>query len=173
MKGFNYLAPQGFYDACTAYGLPQAVADLDCAAQSSTRCFRQMVFGIADPIIVNGVTKQGRLMPPFKATITTSLGHCFLDDLVLSDPDCIVIQSTSKSANDPHIPDDATSLCFSMAEATDNSYIAALTFPALQHFMLAMEHFQFPYGWLTSQEKTTLHILNCLDTPLKTLPLNH
>ncbi|KAF8234768.1 hypothetical protein L208DRAFT_1259887, partial [Tricholoma matsutake] len=39
MKGFNYLAPQEFYDACTAYGLPQAVADLDRTAQFSTRCF--------------------------------------------------------------------------------------------------------------------------------------
>jgi hypothetical protein len=36
MKNFDYLAPQGFYDACTAYGLPQAVADLDHTAQSST-----------------------------------------------------------------------------------------------------------------------------------------
>ncbi|KAF8228912.1 hypothetical protein L208DRAFT_1289065, partial [Tricholoma matsutake] len=62
--------------------------------------------------------------------------------------------------NDPHLPNNATSLCFIMAEATDDSYIAALTFPALQHFTLAMEHFLFLYGWLTSWEKTTLHILN-------------
>ena len=58
-----------------------------------------------------------------------------------------------------------------MAEATDDSYIAALTFPALQRFTLAMERFQFLYGWLTSWEKTTLHILNSPDTPPKTLPL--
>jgi hypothetical protein len=51
-----------------------------------------------------------------------------------------------------------------MAEATDDSYIAALTFPALQRFTLAMERFQFLYGWLTSWEKTTLHILNSPDT---------
>ena len=75
MKGFDYLAPQGFYDACTAYGLPSAIADLDCAAQSLTHCFPRMAFGIADPIVVEGVTKQGRQMSPFKATITTSLGH--------------------------------------------------------------------------------------------------
>jgi hypothetical protein len=58
-----------------------------------------------------------------------------------------------------------------MAEATDDSYIAALTFPALQHLTLAMEHFQFLYRWLISWEKTTLHILNSPDTPPKTLPL--
>ncbi|KAF8227327.1 hypothetical protein L208DRAFT_1111427, partial [Tricholoma matsutake] len=39
MKDFDYLAPQGFYDACAAYGLPSAIADLDCATQSSTCCF--------------------------------------------------------------------------------------------------------------------------------------
>ncbi|KAF8223635.1 hypothetical protein L208DRAFT_1204053, partial [Tricholoma matsutake] len=36
MKGFDYLSPQGFYDACTAYSLPPAIAELDHAAQSST-----------------------------------------------------------------------------------------------------------------------------------------
>ncbi|KAF8221575.1 hypothetical protein L208DRAFT_1149356, partial [Tricholoma matsutake] len=39
MKGFDYLVPQGFYDACTAYNLPPAIAELDRAAQSSTQCF--------------------------------------------------------------------------------------------------------------------------------------
>ena len=170
-KGFDYLAPQGFYDACIAYDSPQAVADLDHVAQSSIRCFPHMAFGIADPIVVNGVTKQGGPMSPFKATITTSLGHRYLDDLASVDPDCVVIQSTSKMVNNPHLPDDAASLCFTMAEATDDSYIAALTFPALRRFTLAMEHFQFVYGWLTSWEKTTLHILNCPDIPPKSLLL--
>ena len=27
MKGFDYLAPEDFYDAITAYGLPQAIID--------------------------------------------------------------------------------------------------------------------------------------------------
>src|SRR5277367_3459232 len=171
MKGFDYLAPQGFYDACTAYGLPPAIADLDRAAQSLTRCFPRTAFGIADPILVEGVTKQGGPMSPFKATITTSLGHQYLDDLASSDPDSVVIQSSSKSLDDPHLPDDSASLRFSMAEATDDSYIVARTFPALQRFTLAMERFQFIYGLLTSWEKTTLHILNSPETPPKTLPL--
>jgi hypothetical protein len=170
MKGFDYLAPQGFYDACIVYSLPSAIADLDRAAQSSTRCFPWTAFGIADPIVVEGVTKQGGPMSLFKATITTSLGHCYLNDLASSDPDCVVI-SVSKSADDPHLSDDAVSLCFTMAEATDDSYVAALSFPALQHFTLAMERFQFLYGWLTSWEKTTLHILNSPDVPPRTLLL--
>jgi hypothetical protein len=110
-------------------------------------------------------------MSPFKATITTSLGHHYLDDLASSDPDCIIIWSTYNLANDPHLPDDTASLHFTMAEATDDSYIVALTFPALQCFTLAMECFQFIYGWLTLWEKPTLHILNSPGPPLKTLPL--
>ncbi|KII90984.1 hypothetical protein PLICRDRAFT_174330 [Plicaturopsis crispa FD-325 SS-3] len=39
MKGFDYLAPAGFYDAIAAYGLPDSIALLDRAAQSDTRCF--------------------------------------------------------------------------------------------------------------------------------------
>ncbi|KAF8231583.1 hypothetical protein L208DRAFT_1276393, partial [Tricholoma matsutake] len=171
MKGFDYLSPKGFYDACTAYGLPPAIAELDRAAQSSTQCFPRTAFGIADPIIVEGVTKQGGPMSPFKATITTSLGHRYLDDLASSDPDCVIIQSMSKLVNDPHLPDDAALLCFTMAKATDDSYIAALTFSALQRFTLAMERFQFMYGWLTLWEKTTLHVLNSPNVLPKTLPL--
>jgi hypothetical protein len=171
IKGFDYLSLQGFYDACAVNGLPSAIADLDCAAQSLTQYFPQMVFGIADPIVVEGVTKQGGPMSPFMATITTSLRHWYLDDLASSDPECVVIQSMSKSVDDPHLPDDAALLHFTMAEATDDSYIAALTFPALQCFTLAMEHFQFLYGWLTSWQKTTLHILNGPGSLLKTLPL--
>ncbi|KAJ7885427.1 hypothetical protein B0H13DRAFT_1497873, partial [Mycena leptocephala] len=33
MKGFDYLAPEGFYDAVRAYRLPQSIIDLDRAAQ--------------------------------------------------------------------------------------------------------------------------------------------
>ncbi|KAF5374645.1 hypothetical protein D9615_009023 [Tricholomella constricta] len=160
MKGFDYLAPDGFYDACKAYGLPDAICDLDRAAQSSIRCFPRTAFGIAEPIVVEGVTKQGGPMSPFKATMTTSLGHRYLTDLAANDPDCIVISSTSHARGDPHLPDDQLSLKFTMAEATDDSYIGALSVSALRRFTLEMERFQFVYGWLTSWEKTTVHILN-------------
>ena len=33
MKGFDYLSPEGFYDAIRAYGLPESIIDLDYAAQ--------------------------------------------------------------------------------------------------------------------------------------------
>ena len=39
MKGFDYLSPDGFYDAVRAYGLPRSIIDLDRAAQFQTRCF--------------------------------------------------------------------------------------------------------------------------------------
>ncbi|KAJ7912872.1 hypothetical protein B0H13DRAFT_1874451 [Mycena leptocephala] len=45
MKGFDYLAPEGFYDAVLAYGLPQSIIDLDRAAQADTKCRIQMYYG--------------------------------------------------------------------------------------------------------------------------------
>ena len=39
MKGFDYLSPEGFYDAVHAYGLPESIIDLDFTAQFQTRCF--------------------------------------------------------------------------------------------------------------------------------------
>jgi hypothetical protein len=39
MKGFDYLHPQGFYDAIAAYGLPLEIIKLDKAAQMDTKVF--------------------------------------------------------------------------------------------------------------------------------------
>jgi len=39
MKGFDYLAPEGFYDAISAYGLPDTIIDIDKAAQTNTKVF--------------------------------------------------------------------------------------------------------------------------------------
>lgn len=82
MKGFDYLSPTGFYDACLAYGLPSTICDLGWAAQTEIRCFLWMAFGIAKPIIVDSVTKQSGPMSLFKATITTSLGHRYFNDIM-------------------------------------------------------------------------------------------
>lgn len=160
MKGFDYLSPCGFYDACEAYGLPSSICDLDRAAQSAVKCLPRTAFGITSPIIVDGVTKQGGPISPFKSTITTSLGHRYLDDIAALDPDAVIIKSMSYSNGDPHLPDDHHTLILSMTEATDDSYLVALSHGSLRRFTLEMERFQFAYGWLTSWEKTTAHILN-------------
>jgi hypothetical protein len=39
MKGFDYLHPQGFYDAIVVYGLPMEIIKLDKAAQKDTKVF--------------------------------------------------------------------------------------------------------------------------------------
>ncbi len=46
MKGFDYLSPDGFYDAINAYGLPSEIIDLDRASQTKTRCFIRTAYGI-------------------------------------------------------------------------------------------------------------------------------
>ena len=75
MKGFDYLAPQGFHNALEAYGLPTAIANLDCTAQSRTKVYVWTAYGMASPILVDAVTKQGGPASPLKSVLTTSLGH--------------------------------------------------------------------------------------------------
>ena len=93
MKGFDYLHPQGFYDAIIAYGLPLEIIKLDRAAQKETKVFIRTAYGTTGPIVLNGVTKQGGPLSPLKSTMTTSLGHRFLNDLARNSPDTEGIQS--------------------------------------------------------------------------------
>jgi hypothetical protein len=86
MKGFDYLAPSGFYDALKAYGLLDMICDIDKAAQKQTKAFIHTAYGITGPIMINGLTKQGRLLSLIKSTLTTSLSHQYLNDLATTDP---------------------------------------------------------------------------------------
>lgn len=160
MKGFDYLAPEGFYDAITAYGLPQAIADIDKAAQTNTRVFVRTAHGLTEPIIVSGVAKQGGPISPLKSTLTTSLGHRLLDDVASGNPDALTITTSSLDHHDPHLPDDNLSLPIRMIEATDDSIIFARSVSALQSFCLLAERFQYAYGWMTNWLKTTAYVLS-------------
>ncbi|KAJ6521363.1 hypothetical protein DFH09DRAFT_1331236 [Mycena vulgaris] len=159
MKGFNYLSPQGMYDAMEAYGLPPAIIDLDCTAQTDTKCFIHTAHGITEPITITGVTKQGGSLSPIKSTLTTSLRHHYLNDLMSSDPDALIITSGQAQKADPHLPDDLLETRITMAEATDDSYIFAWTLPSLRRSILAMERFQYAYGWLTQWLKSMAYVL--------------
>ena len=160
MKGFDYLAPEGFYDAITAYGLPLAIVDIDKAAQTNTRVFIRTAHGITDPIVVSGVAKQGGPISPLKSTLTTSLGHRYLDDVASGMAGALTISSSSHERDDPHLPDDKIFLPIRMTEATDDSILFARTIPALQNFCLLEERFQFAYGWLTNWRKTMAYVLS-------------
>ena len=160
MKGFDYLAPEGFYDAVLAYGLPASIVDLDKAAQTNTRVFIRTAHGLTEPIFVSGVAKQGGPISPLKSTLTTSLGHRYLDDFASRTPGALTISSSSHERSDPHLPDDRISLPVRMVEATDDSIIFARSLPALQSFCLLEERFQFAYGWLTNWLKSSCHVIS-------------
>ena len=160
MKGFDYLAPEGFYDAVTAYGLPQAIVDIDKAAQTNTKVFIRTAHGLTDPIIVSGVAKQGGPISPLKSTLTTSLGHRYLDDFANLTPGSLTISTSNHERIDPHQPDDNISLPIRMIEATDDSILFARSLQALQSFCLLEERFQYAYGWLTNWQKTTAYVLS-------------
>jgi hypothetical protein len=159
MKGFNHLAPEGFYDAITAYGLPESIIDIDKAAQTNTKVFIRTAHGLTDPIFVSGVAKQGGPISPLKSTLTTSLGHRYLNDFANETSGSLTISSSSHERSDPHLPDDNISLPIRMIEATDDSIIFARSIPALQSFCLLKERFQYAYGWLTNWLKTTAYVL--------------
>ena len=159
MKGFDYLSPKGFYDAVRAYGLPDAVIDLDRASQTLTRCFIRTAYGITNPITVSGVNKQGGPASPLKSVFTTSLGSYYLHDLLLKDDDALIIASSSMERGDPHTKDADTKLLVGIVEATDDTYIFSRSLASLIVNTLAMERFQYAYGWLTQWSKSRAYIL--------------
>ncbi|KAH7875505.1 uncharacterized protein C8R40DRAFT_1170604 [Lentinula edodes] len=160
IKGFDYLAPEGFYDIIEAIGLPDSIAKLDQAAQKDNNCIIRTAHGLTKPIIINGVTKQGGPLSPLKSTLTTSMGHHYLNDLLLQDPDALIISSTNQRKDDPHLSDDNLVARIGMTEATDDSYIFPRTLQSLQKNMLHMEQFQYAYGWLTQWSKAKAYVLN-------------
>jgi hypothetical protein len=171
MKGFDYLSPEGFYDAIRAYGLPPSIIDLDQASQAEVNCSIRTAYGATDQIIIKGLTKQGGPMSPMKSALTTSLGHRYLIDLAKGNPGALRIQSISARAGDPHLPDDRTSALVDMVEAMDDSLLFAIRLPTLQSYTYEMDRFQYAYGWQTQWNKTELVVQNVADCPDKiTIP---
>ncbi|KIJ89618.1 hypothetical protein K443DRAFT_126728, partial [Laccaria amethystina LaAM-08-1] len=106
IKGFDYLAPEGFHDAIRSYGLPESIIDIDKAAQKDTKCFIRTAYGVTVPIVVSDVNKQGGPLSPIKSTFMTSLGHYYLNDLMVNDPDALIVSSSARERNNPHLKDD-------------------------------------------------------------------
>ncbi|EDR05270.1 uncharacterized protein LACBIDRAFT_329991 [Laccaria bicolor S238N-H82] len=142
MKGFDYLAPEGFHDAVCSYGLLQSIVDIDKAAHKETKCFIRTAYRVTVPIIVSDVNKQGGPLSPIKSTFTTSLGHYYLNDLMRNDSDTLIVLSSARKRNDPHLKDDGNCLMVAMVEATDDSFLFSRSLPSLRRNALAMERFQ-------------------------------
>ena len=159
MKGFDYLSPNGFYDAIRAYGLPEEIIKLDTAAQDQVRCFIHTAYGATAPITVSGVSKQGGPASPLKSTFTTSMGHYYLQDCLKTDEDALVITSSSNERGDPHFKNANLKLQVAMVEATDDTYIFSKSIQSLTENTLKMERFQYAYGWQTQWTKSFAYIL--------------
>ncbi|KAJ7637444.1 hypothetical protein B0H17DRAFT_1217100 [Mycena rosella] len=108
---------------------------------------------------------QGGSLSPIKSTLTTSLGHHYLNDLNAANPETLTITSGQLRSSDPHLVDDNLHTKVVMVEATDDSYIFACTLPALRRNILAMEHFQFAYGWLTQWIKSMAYVIGPTSEP--------
>jgi hypothetical protein len=162
MKGFDYLSPNGFYDAIRAYGLPDDIIKLDTAAQDQVRCFIQTAYGATDPITVSGVSKQGGPVSPLKSTFTTSMGHYYLQDCLKRTLHALVVISTSSNERDePHLKNAETeNYLVAMVEATDDTYIFSKSIDSLVEKTLKMERFQYAYGWQTQWTKSFAYSLH-------------
>ena len=140
------MEPKGFYDALLAYGLPASITDFDRSAQSDVPYRVKTAFGLTEPFLVSGVTKQGGLISPLKSTLTTSLGNRWLQDLALLDPGALVVHSHASLQNAPHVPTDSLALPVSMVEAMDDLQIFGCSLTYIRKACFFMERFQAAYG---------------------------
>ena len=76
------------------------------------------------------------------------------------DDDALVITSASNKQGNPHFTEAKTTICVPMVEATDDSYLFSRSLFSLQKNVLAMERFQYTYGWQTQWKKTHAFLLN-------------
>lgn len=164
-KGFDCLSPQGLYDAIHAYGLPEQLIQLDISAQTNVPYSFKTAYGLTDPLLISGVTKQGGPLSPLKSTLTTSLGHHWLNDIAHNNPSALVLSTHQARMSFPHVPADHLRLPITMVEAMDDSTIFAMSPSFLHTLVLSAERFQAAYGWLTAWSKSLLLLLNVPDTP--------
>ena len=159
------LEPQGFYDAITAYGLPQSIIDLDRSSQMDVPYRIKTAYGFTDNFSVDGVTKQGGSLSPLKCVLTTSLCNHWLSDLHSSFTGALQISSTNHVHQTPHTPQDNLTLQPSMIEAMDDSLLLYSSLPTLLTMSRHAERFQATYGWETEWRKSVLYAYRSPDFP--------
>lgn len=129
MKGFDYLEPEGFYNALQAYSFPNSISQFDHSAQTDMPYRVKTSHGLTPSFVVSSITKQGGPLSPLKSTLTTSLGNCWATDLSVGDPYALCISSNLHCA--PHLPPHAYTLLVTMVEAMDDSLFFFSSLPSL------------------------------------------
>lgn len=149
-------------DLTSLFAQIEQLIQLDISAQTNVPYSFRTAYGLTDPLLISGVTKQGGPLSPLKSTLTTSLGHHWLQDLC------------SRPGRGP------CSLHFSLSSLFSSHSSRSITFsyyngrghgrfdyfchfpslPFLHTLVLAAERFQAAYGWLTSWPKSLLLLLN-------------
>jgi hypothetical protein len=168
-KGFDMLEPQGFYDALTAYGLPDSIAALDQSSQTDVPYSVKTTYGFTDSFIVNGVTKQGGSLSPLKCTLTTSMCHHWLSDLSTHLHGHLLLQSQVASQNTLHTPLDHIVQPVTMVEAMDDSILFSTLLPTLLSLARDADRFQATYGWETEWQKSCLYAYQAPEFPANVL----
>lgn len=113
-----------------------------------------MAYGFTDFFMVNRVTKQGDSLSPLKCTLTTSLGHCWIVDLLSNHPGAVTVQP-----HHDHYPNLSLQK-ISMIEAMDDSLLISSHLNSLKISTRLADRFQATYGWETEWHKSALYIYN-------------
>ncbi|KAF8237535.1 hypothetical protein L208DRAFT_1513716, partial [Tricholoma matsutake] len=103
-------------------------------------------YGLTDPFIVNGVTKQGGSLSPLKCTLTTSMCNRWLSDLTSHSLHHLVISSEQARKHLPHSSLDNIKQPITMVEAMDDTLLISVSLSLLLFLARHAYRFQGTYG---------------------------
>ena len=165
MKGFDFLSPQGFYDAITAYGLPSQIITLNKAALENNRCHPKTAFGLAASFVTSGLTRQGGSISPMKCVLTSGMLHRWVSDETMNLPGRLDIRTKLALSTEWHTPLDDTRVRPFMVEAMDDSIVMGETIPFMTKSTALLETGQFTYGSVTKFAKTHCYVVGWISNP--------
>jgi len=162
-KGFDFLSPEGFYDATRAYGLPQSIIEMNKAALYNNKCIPKTAFGPAESFVTSGLTRQGGSISPLKCVMTSGMLHMWVRDCTKNMEGQVSIRKAIAMEGKYHTPADTLEVRPLIVEAMDDSLIMAFTLALLIRVAELLERAQYTYGSLTKVEKTHMYALGLTD----------
>ena len=153
IKGFDYLSPQAFRDACAFFGIPLAMIDFDNARTARVWLKVKLHDAIGELFYTDGQTKQGDSASPIKYTLSMAMQTAWLLH-ILQAADLAVIKTVNGVKGLYHTVADQLSVKLLCVEAMDDSIFFATSWAALIRSVTLSEQFGKVYGILTAWDST-------------------
>lgn len=156
-KGFDFQHKTGFWDCCRVFHLPAALQQFDEKRLESFECRIRTSFGDTEPLLLDGVNKQGDSMSPFKYVLLAALAYHWVEHQDSSST--IKIMSQSVCLSDV----DAPVLRLRALAVMDDDIQFCLSKSMLQRRLELHEEIETAYGastnW-TDSSKTGFYVLS-------------